>query len=116
MQHTLLHNVWFITFSSYKKDLFSMYKKISFDRKMVIVLSLVSVLIGLCASVIAKILIAAIAFFTNIFWFNKLSLHSVQLVHYQFSAWHILVPAIGGLIIGLMAKFISPLIRGHGIP
>ena len=30
--------------------------------------------------------------------------------------WVILVPVIGGLIIGLMAKYGTPKIRGHGIP
>ncbi len=93
-----------------------MYKKNELDRKKITVLCLMSAVIGALATVIAKILLLAIAFFTNLFWFHEFSFDKVELVSHQFSPIYILVPVIGGLIVGLMARYGSHAIRGHGIP
>ena len=94
----------------------TMYKKNELDRKRISVICILAVLIGASATVIAKILLLSIAFFTNLFWFHEFSLKSVELVNHHFSPVYILVPVLGGLIVGLMARFGSQAIRGHGIP
>lgn len=93
-----------------------MYKKNELDKKKIIVLCLLAVIIGALATLIAKILLLSIAFFTNLFWFNQFSFKNVELVTHHFSPIYILVPVLGGLIIGLMARYGSHAIRGHGIP
>lgn len=93
-----------------------MYKKIEFDRKRMIILCLLSSLIGALATVVAKLLLLSIAFFTNLFWFQSFSTHRVDLGDYHFPISYIFIPVIGGLIVGLMARYGSKAIRGHGIP
>ncbi len=93
-----------------------MYKKTEIKRTRILILCSVSALIGLSATVIAKVLLLLINFFTHLFWFHRFSLEKIDLVHHTFSPVYILVPVLGGLIVGLMAKFGSKAIRGHGIP
>ena len=93
-----------------------MYKKNELTKKRIIVLCLLSIMIGAFATVIAKVLLLSIAFFTNLFWFQQFSFQNIELANYQFSPIYILVPVIGGLIVGFMARFGSQAIRGHGIP
>ena len=85
-------------------------------RRRMLILCLFAALIGALSNAIAKILLLAIAFFTNLFWFHKISFIPAELVTHQFEAIYILVPVIGGLIVGLMARYGSQAIRGHGIP
>ncbi|WPU64314.1 chloride channel protein [Peredibacter starrii] len=93
-----------------------MYKQIEFDRKKLIILCSLAALIGALATVVAKVLLLAIAFFTNLFWFQSLSTHRVELGEHQFPLIYIFIPVIGGFIVGLMARYGSKAIRGHGIP
>lgn len=93
-----------------------MYKKNAFSKREMILLCLVSGMLGILATLIAKLLLWAIALVTNLFWFQTLSLKSQELVSYQMEPWQILIPALGGVIVGLMAKYGSQAIRGHGIP
>lgn len=93
-----------------------MYKKNELNKKKIIVLCLLAVVIGALATAIAKILLLSISFLTNLFWFHQLSFEKVELVTHQFSPIYILVPVLGGLIVGLMARYGSHAIRGHGIP
>lgn len=88
----------------------------SIKKRKFIVLCSVAALIGLVATVIAKVLLLSIAFFTNLFWFQSLSTHHLNLGEHQFSPPYILIPVLGGIIVGLMARYGSKAIRGHGIP
>ncbi len=78
-------------------------------------LSLFSLPIGCLSVILGYILIKAIAFFTNLFFFAEISF-ATRAPALSFGWWTALAPAIGGLIIGLMARFGSERIRGHGIP
>ncbi len=93
-----------------------MYKKIELNRKKMIVLCLVSALIGILSTLIAKILLLSISFFTNLFWFQTFSTHRLELGEHQFPLSYIFIPVLGGFIVGLMARYGSKAIRGHGIP
>jgi chloride channel protein, CIC family len=81
-----------------------------------ITLAFMAVAIGVIGALLAVILLRAIALFTNIFFFGRISLDNVSPAANHLGPWVILVPVVGGLIIGLMARFGSDRIRGHGIP
>ena len=85
--------------------------------KRVWLLSAVALAIGAGAAVLAVLLLRAIAFATNIFYYHRFSLAMVGPAGSTLSPWIMpLVPVVGGLIVGAMAKYGSEKIRGHGIP
>jgi H+/Cl- antiporter ClcA len=57
-----------------------------------------------------------IGFFTNLLYFQRLSVHLVSPYGNSLGAIAVIIPIGGGLIVGLMARFGSEQIRGHGIP
>jgi H+/Cl- antiporter ClcA len=75
-----------------------------------------AVVIGAIAAVAAWALLNLIRFFTNLFFFQTLSLANRSPAEHHLGAWVIVVPAIGGLLVGLIARFGTDKIRGHGIP
>jgi H+/Cl- antiporter ClcA/CBS domain-containing protein len=79
-------------------------------------ISFLSAGIGLLAGVIAYLLYDLIALISNIVFYHHVSLQFTGLRNHVLGPWVIIVPAIGGLIVGLMAKYGSRKIRGHGIP
>lgn len=87
----------------------------SADRRL-IQLSAISIVIGIVASLIAVVLLSLIAFFTNLFFYLRFSLTPRSPAGSPLGLWMIIVPVIGGLIIGVMARYGSEKIRGHGIP
>jgi chloride channel protein, CIC family len=85
------------------------------DRR-VWLLSGVSIGIGACATGLAVLLLRLIALSTNLFYYHRLSAAAVSPADSPLGHWMVVVPVIGGLIVGLMARFGSDKIRGHGIP
>ena len=80
-------------------------------------LSAMAIVIGCCGAVLAVLLLKAIALCTNIFYFHRLSLESVGPAASTMPRWlMLLAPIVGGLIVGVMARYGSDKIRGHGIP
>jgi hypothetical protein len=75
-----------------------------------------AVLIGVLGAGISLALLDMIGFFTNLFYFQRLSVHLVSPYGNTLGAIAIVIPVGGGLIVGLMARFGSEQIRGHGIP
>lgn len=72
--------------------------------------------IGLIAGLVAFALYKLIGFFTNLFFFHRLSADFTSVRFHHLGPWVIAVPVIGGLIVGLMAKYGTSKIKGHGIP
>ncbi|WP_175861479.1 chloride channel protein [Burkholderia cepacia] len=72
--------------------------------------------IGLLGTLAAFVLLSLIHLFTNLFFFQQFSFVDRSPANNTLGAWVIVVPVIGGLIVGLMARFGSEKIRGHGIP
>jgi CIC family chloride channel protein len=82
----------------------------------VISISALAVLIGLVGAFIAAALLKLIALFTNLFFFQRWSVAPASPSANHLGLWELLVPVAGALIIGLMARYGSERIRGHGIP
>ena len=79
-------------------------------------LSLFAIIIGGLSTLGAIVLLGAIRLFTNLFYFGALSLANRSPAENHLGYWAVAVPVAGGLIVGLMARFGSEQIRGHGIP
>lgn len=82
----------------------------------VLPLSGLAIAIGVVAAYVAVALLKLIGFFTNLFFYHRLSSQFISPGGHHLGAWVIAVPVVGGLIVGLMARFGSEKIRGHGIP
>ena len=67
-------------------------------------------------SVAAFVLVRLIAFFTNVAFFHRWSFAEVSPAQNTLGLWVIVVPIVGGLIVGLMARFGSKAIRGTAFP
>ena len=80
-------------------------------------LTAVAAVIGTGGAALAVLLLRAIALATNIFYYHRISLALVGPAGSPEAHWvRLLVPVVGGLIVGLMAHYGSDKIRGHGIP
>jgi len=80
-------------------------------------LSGVALVIGIGAAALAVLLLRAIALMTNLFYYHRLSLAMVGPAGSPLSPWiMLLVPVVGGLLVGFIAHYGSDKIRGHGIP
>jgi chloride channel protein, CIC family len=82
----------------------------------VLFLSLLAVGIGIVSSFVALGLLRLIALFTNLFYFQRWSWATSSPAHNTLGWMAVIVPVVGALIIGLMARYGSERIRGHGIP
>ena len=82
----------------------------------VVPLSLLAIGIGVLSTFVAWALLHLIAFFTNVFYYGRLSTAPVSPGGNHLGWLAVLVPVAGGLLVGLMARYGSERIRGHGIP
>ncbi len=85
----------------------------------VLVLTFMAVLIGVASAFVALALTKLIGFFTNLFYYHRIAfgdLISPAAGAQHLGIWAVFIPIIGGLLIGLMARYGSEKIRGHGIP
>jgi len=85
-------------------------------KKRLLQISLLSVLVAVAISIIAKVLISLINLVTNISFYGSFSLGFNSPAYNNLGLWVILIPAIGGILVGIMALYGSKAIRGHGIP
>jgi len=72
--------------------------------------------IGLLATLAAFVLLTLIHLFTNLFFFGRFSFADRSPALHTLGPWVIAIPVLGGLIVGLIARYGSDRIRGHGIP
>lgn len=82
----------------------------------IVPISLLAVGIGIIGAYIALGLLKLIYFFTNIFFYGQASVQSISPASNHLGPWVIVVPVLGGLIVGVMSRYGSERIRGHGIP
>ena len=82
----------------------------------IVLISFLAAGIGLLAGIVAYILYKLIGLFTNLFFFHEWTTTFRSVGGHHLGVWVIGVPVIGGLIVGVMAKYGSSKIKGHGIP
>src|ERR1041384_5235962 len=82
----------------------------------VLVVTLMAMVIGVASGFVALILPKFIFFFTNLFYYQRLSTADIGPAGNHLGILALFVPVVGGLIVGLMARYGSEKIRGHGIP
>jgi len=85
------------------------------DRRLLMIAAIALPIGALCA-VVAIALLKLIAFFTNLFFYGRLSSADAIPWGHHLGAWVVVVPAAGAVIIGFLARYGSERIRGHGIP
>ncbi len=85
------------------------------DRRTALIAGL-AILIAIGAGLVAQLLTALIAFITNVSFYHTVSFTLRSPGGAHVGAWVILIPVLGALIIGVMARYGSSAIRGHGIP
>ncbi len=81
-----------------------------------LVLSGFAVVIGAVGAVVAWALLALINLITSIAYHQTFQTSMTQPADHPLAPWTALIPVVGGLVIGLMARYGSEKIRGHGIP
>lgn len=81
-----------------------------------IFICLAAVVVALGAGLLAEALSALIGLITSLAFHGRLSLADATPLGNHLGPWVIAVPVVGALIVGVMARYGSPAIRGHGIP
>jgi CIC family chloride channel protein len=80
-------------------------------------ISALSVAIGAIGAIVAQLFLLLIGVATNLAYYNRFSTAFVSPAGAHRSSFALLlIPIVGGLVVGLMARFGSAAIRGHGIP
>ena len=79
-------------------------------------ISVLAIGLGVISGFVAPVLRHLIGFVTNLAFYGRLSTTIVSPAANHLGLWVILVPVVGGVIVGFMARFGSKAIRGHGIP
>jgi H+/Cl- antiporter ClcA/CBS domain-containing protein len=82
----------------------------------VIPIAIMAIVIGFVSAYVAWVLLRLIGFFTNLFYYGHTGTAMISPAGNHLGWWAVLVPVVGGLIIGVMARYGSDRIRGHGIP
>lgn len=82
----------------------------------VLPISALAIGIGVLCAYVALALLRLIGLFTNIFYYGQWSTKLISPAGNHLGWYSVLVPVGGGLIVGLMARYGSERIRGHGIP
>ena len=107
-------------------DQASMPRQSTLVSRRILLTSAMAVVLGAAAAGVAQLLMLMINLITDITFYGRVSdvfgpdaiPRSAVLspAHNQLGAWVILMPVIGGLLAGIMARWGSRAIQGHGIP
>jgi chloride channel protein, CIC family len=87
----------------------------SADPRLLLLIAMAAA-VGAAGAGSAWLLVKLIALTTNLAWLGRFSFTTVYLGDIAIKPWMVAIPALGGLAIGLLARFGSEKIRGHGIP
>jgi len=82
----------------------------------VLPISGLAVVIGIFAAYVAAALLKLIGLFTNLFFFQRIDTSLASPAGHHLGPFVVLVPVAGALLIGVIARYGSERIRGHGIP
>ncbi|ODA66157.1 H(+)/Cl(-) exchange transporter ClcA [Methyloligella halotolerans] len=81
-----------------------------------VILAIMALVTGAGGAIAAWALLHLIAFVINLFWFQRVSAEPAMIIDAATGPVMVLAPVVGSVIVGLMARFGSEKIRGHGIP
>ncbi len=79
-------------------------------------ISMLAMVIGVICAFVALALLRLIGLFTNLFYFGRWSTALVSPAGNHLGIYSVFIPVGGAIIIGIMARYGSERIRGHGIP
>src|SRR6185437_4049420 len=82
----------------------------------VVPMSLIAVCLGVLSAGVAWVLVKLIGIITNLSFYQRWGSDLVSPSGNHLGAWVIVVPVAGAIIVGIMARYGSEKIRGHGIP
>jgi H+/Cl- antiporter ClcA/predicted transcriptional regulator len=82
----------------------------------IVVITLIAMVIGVIGAFVALALLRLIGLFTNLFFFQRWNTALVSPAGNTLGVGVVFVPVLGALVIGVMARYGSERIRGHGIP
>ncbi|MBE7203424.1 MAG: chloride channel protein, partial [Parafilimonas terrae] len=85
------------------------------DRRIGLMIGM-AVVVGSVAVGAAWVLLTLIGFVTNLAWFGRAEIGLASLADAPRGPWMVAIPVLGAIVVGLMARFGSEKIRGHGIP
>ncbi|MDE2483239.1 MAG: chloride channel protein [bacterium] len=94
----------------------SSLRDFSTDPKRLVILSLLALAVGAVSAFLAKALLLLIGLITHLAYFGTLATGLAQPDPHRLGPIAIAIPVVGGLLVGLIAKFATDKIRGHGIP
>lgn len=86
------------------------------NKQRIFYIAALAIVIAVVISLLAKLLIGLIDLITNLSFYGNWSFEASTPVGNGLGWWVIFIPAIGGVVVGLMALYGSKAIRGHGIP
>src|SRR5436309_2591247 len=82
----------------------------------VVLISALAVLVAVAAGFVAQALTRLIGLVTNVAFYGRFAAQFTSPADNHLGAWVMIVPVVGGVLVGLMARYGSAAIRGHGIP
>src|SRR5437879_13046 len=82
----------------------------------VVLLCALAVAVALCAGGVAQLLTRLIGLITNLCFYGRLSTAFVSPAGHHLGPLVVVVPVMGALLVGVLARYGSRAIRGHGIP
>ncbi|HVW57756.1 MAG TPA: chloride channel protein [Rhizobiaceae bacterium] len=85
-------------------------------RPRVLVIAAIAVVVATAGVIAGIALLDLIRLTTNLAYFGRFSFEAPDLSKSTLGLWAVLIPVGGALIVGLMARYGSDKIRGHGIP
>lgn len=91
------------------------FRKIPVNKR-VVYLSIQAVINAVVIGLLAKLLVALILLITNIAFYGRLSFAQASPAGNHLGWIVVLVPIAGSVLVGIMARYGSKAIRGHGIP
>lgn len=90
-------------------------RRVEIGKRFLLVVAL-SAPIAVAAALVAQGLTRLIGLITNLAFYGRFSTAFVSPASHHLGLWVIVIPVLGGLVVGLMARYGSKAIRGHGIP
>ncbi|MGP8216459.1 MAG: chloride channel protein [Bacteroidia bacterium] len=88
--------------------------RINFRR--LIYICFLAILNAILVGIVAKLMVQLIELVTGISFYGIIKTGNVSPVGNHLGLWVILIPVTGGILVGIMARYGSKAIRGHGIP